>query len=344
MTETPGAPLLSLPPPLNPQVAIIGRPNVGKSALFNRLVGRRAALVRDTPGGHVTRDVREGRARLADLSFLALDTSGLEPTELLRGGSKSSGGGGGGESIQARTAALTARALLRTDVALLLLDGRTGLLPGDEELGRWLRAAGLPCAVVLAANKCERRGPGGEAGVAAAMAETVRLGFGEAVAVSAETGEGMAELYAALQPGVDAAVAARRAMAGLPPAEAGEAGALEAVDPAAQGPLRVAIVGLPNVVRGGGREGGQEAGARVRGTGKAGQLWRVDTPALQARPPVATPPGPTPLVYCPPPPHPPGQVDAGQLAAGGGAEPDGARAGADARRGAGAARARGARR
>lgn len=96
------------------QVVIVGRPNVGKSALFNRLVGRKAALVQNTPGGHVTRDWKEGSARLGDLDFTVVDTSGLEP-EL---GTKSP------HSIQARTAVLTASVLARADATLLLMDGR----------------------------------------------------------------------------------------------------------------------------------------------------------------------------------------------------------------------------
>ena len=92
-------------------MAIVGRPNVGKSALFNRLICRKEALVYNTPGGHVTRDYQEGIAQLADLKFKALDTSGLEPS-LPTG------------SIQARAAALTARVLGKADVALLLIDGR----------------------------------------------------------------------------------------------------------------------------------------------------------------------------------------------------------------------------
>ncbi|EFN56363.1 hypothetical protein CHLNCDRAFT_144853 [Chlorella variabilis] len=198
----------ALPDSLLPVVAIIGRPNVGKSALFNRLVRRREAVVHDTPGGHVTRDYQEGVARLADLRFRVIDTSGLEPFLP-------------GDSIQARATVLTATVLARSDIALFLVDGSTGTLPADEELARWLRKtvvgpgatgpAARSCAVLLAANKCERRGGGGAAAVAAAVAESMRLGLGEPVALSAMTGEGMTDLYAALQPLLDPLTEARRA-------------------------------------------------------------------------------------------------------------------------------------
>ncbi|KAL6766865.1 hypothetical protein ACKKBG_A37700 [Auxenochlorella protothecoides x Auxenochlorella symbiontica] len=172
-----------------PVVAIVGRPNVGKSALFNRLAGRRMALVQNTPDGHVTRDWREAPASLADLRFTVVDTSGMEP-EL---------GARAPRSIQARAAALTAGVLARADVTLLLMDGRAGVLPGDVELARWLRRLPPPHRVLLVANKCERRETS-----AAGLAESPRLGFGPAVAVAAEAGEGMADLYAGLQPLLDA--------------------------------------------------------------------------------------------------------------------------------------------
>ena len=182
-------------PPLNPsktlfasQVAIIGRPNVGKSAVFNRLIRSRKALVYDTPAGHVTRDYQEAPAQLGDLRFKAVDTSGLEP--FLPSG-----------TIQARATVLTANVLRRADVALFLIDGREGVLGPDEALARWLRqSAGVGDKVILAANKCERRGKKGEAGVEWALSEAAALGYGEALAISAETGKGMADLYQALQP------------------------------------------------------------------------------------------------------------------------------------------------
>lgn len=163
---------------------------MGKSALFNRLVGRRAALVQNTPAGHVTRDWKEGSARLGDLDFTVVDTSGLEP-EL---GTRNPG------SIQGRAAVLTASVLARADVTLFLMDGRTGILPGDLELARWLRRLPPPHRVLLVANKCER-----PEAVAAGLAEAPRLGFGAAVAIAAESGEGMAELYGGLQPFIDEA-------------------------------------------------------------------------------------------------------------------------------------------
>jgi small GTP-binding protein len=230
---------------------------VGKSALFNRLVRRREALVHDTPGGHVTRDYQEAPAQLGDLRFKAVDTSGLEP--FLPGG-----------SIQARATALTAGVLRRADVALLLLDARTGVLPPDEALARWLRASASAGRVVLAANKCERRGAGAGADVGAALAEAARLGFGAPVALSAETGEGMAELFEALRPRLDPIIAARaEAVEELKAFEEGQGGGQAAAPgsasgggaagapaatpeegrraAAAAGPLKLAIMGLVNV-------------------------------------------------------------------------------------------------
>jgi GTP-binding protein len=120
-------------------VAIIGRPNVGKSTLFNRLVGRQFALVDDLPG--VTRDRREGDGRIADLEFRLIDTAGLEeaPPDTLAG----------------RMRAQTERSLDLADVALLVIDARAGLTPVDRHFARWLRRTGKP--VVLVANKAEAR-------------------------------------------------------------------------------------------------------------------------------------------------------------------------------------------
>ena len=226
---------------------------MGKSALFNRLVRRREALVHNTPGGHVTRDYQEGRAQLADLRFRVLDTSGLEPFQP-------------SETIQARATQLTARVLARADLALLLVDGRTGVLPADEQLARWLRRAAPTCTVVPVANKCERRGPRGEAAVADVVAEVPRLGFGDVVAISAETGEGMTELYAALQPAIDRLTDARGAAVQQllgqetgQPAEAGEAGAEEGAEAA----------GLPT--EGAGSTGSGEPSTSGRGTAAAGK-------------------------------------------------------------------------
>lgn len=157
-------------------VAIIGRPNVGKSTLFNRLVGKRLAIVDDTPG--VTRDRREGEARLGPLRFMVIDTAGLEDVRV-------------GE-LEAAMQAQTERALAQADVALLLTDARSGVTPLDSHFADLLRRGSTP--VILVANKCEGRA--GNAGFMDAFA----LGLGEPVAISAEHGEGMGELYDALLP------------------------------------------------------------------------------------------------------------------------------------------------
>jgi predicted GTPase len=191
----------------------------------------------DTPSGHVTRDYREGDAALGDLRFRAVDTSGLEPFM-------------GASTLQGRAAALTARVVASADAAVLVLDARAGVTPADAALAAWLRTAVQgPGLVVAAVNKAERARE--TPAVAAAVAEAGGLGFGEAVGLSAETGEGMADLYTALQPLVDAAVAARGAV---------EAGRAHASDPSPSPPatvitaapaaapttIRLAIVGLPN--------------------------------------------------------------------------------------------------
>jgi GTP-binding protein len=157
-------------------VAIIGRPNVGKSTLFNRLVGRPLALVDDLPG--VTRDRREGQGHIADLSFRLIDTAGLEeaPPDTLAG----------------RMQAQTARSLDEADVALLVVDAREGLTPTDRHFARWLRRAGKP--VVLVANKAEK------GGVLAELGESYALGLGDPVPLSARHGEGLGELYERLLP------------------------------------------------------------------------------------------------------------------------------------------------
>jgi len=152
-------------------VVIIGRPNVGKSTLFNRLVGRRQALVDDTPG--VTRDRREGEGRLGDLRFRVTDTAGLEDAEP--------------GSIEARMRQQTETALADADLALMMIDARAGVTPLDEHFARWLRR--WPVPTVLIANKCE--GAAGETG----RNEAFGLGLGEPLALSAAHGEGLAELY-----------------------------------------------------------------------------------------------------------------------------------------------------
>ena len=191
--------------------AIVGRPNVGKSTLFNRLAGRRLALVDKTPG--LTRDRRQGEAKLGDLRFTVIDTAGLE--EAAAG------------TLQAGMRAHTERALEGADVALFLVDARAGVTPLDEHFADWLRRTPLP--VVVVANKCE-----GEAGEAGRL-EAYGLGLGEPVALSAEHGTGLDGLYDALAPFDEAA--ARRGAAETDPAAGDDAGA----------PLRLAVVGRPNV-------------------------------------------------------------------------------------------------
>jgi GTP-binding protein len=157
-------------------VAILGRPNVGKSTLFNRLVGRRLALVDDTPG--VTRDRREGEGWIADLGFRVVDTAGLDEAAPL--------------SLAGRMQAQTERALDHADVGLLVIDAREGVTEADRHFANWLRRTGKP--VVLVANKAEGRAavPG--------IGEAYRLGLGDPVPISAEHGEGLAELYERLVP------------------------------------------------------------------------------------------------------------------------------------------------
>lgn len=156
------------------KIAIIGRPNVGKSTLFNRLVGRRVAIVDDTPG--VTRDRREGQARLGDLQFIAVDTAGLEQAA--------------DESMAGRMRLQTEMAVKEAAAVLFVIDGRAGVTPMDRHFANWLRKQGRP--VLLLANKCE----GGAGGTG--VAEAYGLGFGEPLPVSAEHGEGLYDLAEAL--------------------------------------------------------------------------------------------------------------------------------------------------
>ena len=189
-----------------PIVAIVGRPNVGKSTLFNRLVGRRAALVDDRPG--VTRDRREGAGSLLGLEFTVVDTAGFEDEDAI--------------SLPGRMRQQTEAAVRDADVALFLIDGREGLTPLDEEIGRWLRSESTP--VIVAANKAE--GTAGEAG----RIEAYALGFGEPFALSAEHGEGLVDLFEGLRPHI----------------EREEGYVEEAAEPEEGGPLKLAIVGRPN--------------------------------------------------------------------------------------------------
>ncbi|MBW4331410.1 ribosome biogenesis GTPase Der [Stakelama sp. CBK3Z-3] len=189
-----------------PVVAIIGRPNVGKSTLFNRLVGKRLALVDDQPG--VTRDRREGEAHLLGLDFRVIDTAGYEDEDA--------------QSLPGRMRQQTEAAVADADVALFLIDARAGITPLDEEIARWLRASATP--VILGANKAEGRA--GESGVL----ESLALGMGDPVQLSAEHGDGVADLFEALLPHVE------RVQAEIDAAEEAEG------DP----PLKLAIVGRPN--------------------------------------------------------------------------------------------------
>ncbi|MDX6751391.1 ribosome biogenesis GTPase Der [Geminicoccaceae bacterium 1502E] len=201
-------------------VAILGRPNVGKSTLFNRMVGRRQALVHDLPG--LTRDRLEGDGRLYDLSFRVVDTAGVEA--------------GGEETLPGRLRQLTFEGLEEADVGLFLIDARAGVTPADQDIAEILRRSDKP--VLLVANKCE-----GRAAIAGA-AEAWSLGLGEPVWVSAEHGEGLVDLADMLRPLLAAPE--------LPEEEPPEALALDAQaedEEEEAGPKRVrlAIVGRPNV-------------------------------------------------------------------------------------------------
>jgi GTP-binding protein len=202
------------------KVAIIGRPNVGKSTLFNRLVGRKLALVDDTPG--VTRDRREGEARLGDLSFTIIDTAGLEEGEAA--------------TLAGRMRAQTEAALSDCDAILFLIDARAGLTPTDQHFAQLVRRAGKP--ILLIANKAE-----GKAGVAGAY-EAFGLGLGEPLLLSAEHGEGLSGLYDAL-----AAVLPPDARRGdneeeRPALELGDEEDGSEID--VSKPLRIAVLGRPN--------------------------------------------------------------------------------------------------
>ncbi|WP_207478463.1 ribosome biogenesis GTPase Der [Arenibaculum pallidiluteum] len=201
------------------RVAIVGRPNVGKSTLFNRLAGKKLALVDDTPG--VTRDWRAAPARLAGLEFEIIDTAGLEEAF--------------DQSLEARMRRQTERAIAQADVILFLVDARAGVTPLDRHFADWLRARPVP--VILVANKSE-----GKAG-APGLYEAYELGLGDPVPLSAEHGEGMGELFDALLPYMPPDEE--------PEEEEGEAGAETAADEEAgeiseSRPLQLAIVGRPN--------------------------------------------------------------------------------------------------
>ena len=199
-------------------VAVIGRPNVGKSTLFNRLTGRRHAIVDNTPG--VTRDRREGDASIADLDFTLIDTAGLDDSA--------------DDSLEARMHAQTELAIKDADLALFMIDARAGVTPLDKHFAGWLHKHSIP--VILLANKCE--GGAGESG----LLEAYSLGLGDPVAFSAEHGQGLDGLYDALAP--------------FSPATAtGEAEETEEAEETKETveqdwrarPLQLAIVGRPNV-------------------------------------------------------------------------------------------------
>ena len=212
-------------------VAIVGRPNVGKSTLFNRLAGKRLALVDDTPG--VTRDWRAAPARVGGLDLIAVDTAGLEEAF--------------DDSLEARMRRQTERAIDSADVVLLVIDARTGVTPMDRHFAQWLRKVRAP--VILVANKCE-----GRAGLPGLL-EAFELGLGEPVPLSAEHGEGLADLVAALLPFAPPDPEPETETGGLSTAaddedwiEPGddaetETSAAEADDR----PIQLAIVGRPNV-------------------------------------------------------------------------------------------------
>jgi GTPase len=197
-----------------PIVAIVGRPNVGKSTLFNRLIGKRLALVDDRPG--VTRDRREGEASLGGLAFRVIDTAGFEEAKE--------------ESLKGRIRAQTEAAIAEADVVLFVLDARAGVLPDDRAFADELRRAGKP--VIVVANKSESKA--GTAG----YYEAFELGLGEPVPISSEHNEGMADLYGAL----------REVLTHEPEeseTESSEGETSEAEEESARA-IRVAVVGRPN--------------------------------------------------------------------------------------------------
>jgi GTP-binding protein len=190
-------------------IAIIGRPNVGKSTLFNRLVGKRIALVDDRPG--VTRDRREGPARLGDLTFTIIDTAGLE--------------GAGPESLAGRMMEQTKKAIEQADAVFFMLDAKTGPVPDDRAFADLVRRSGKP--VIVVANKAEAKSS------TAGVLEAHALGLGDPVAISAEHGEGLVDLFEAVREALPKVTGK--------PDQTGEGEEEESAKP-----VRVAIVGRPN--------------------------------------------------------------------------------------------------
>ncbi len=194
---------------MKPSIVIAGRPNVGKSTLFNRIAGKRLALVDDMPG--LTRDRKESEAAIGDRTVRLIDTAGLE--EAPEG------------SISARMSSQSQEAIALADLVLFVIDARAGITPADEQFADLIRVSGRP--VILVANKCEGRASD------AGFYEAFRLGLGEPVAVSAEHGEGMSDLYSEID----------EKLAGLENAGALSGGA---EDDSPARPLKLAIVGRPN--------------------------------------------------------------------------------------------------
>jgi len=208
-------------------VAIVGRPNVGKSTLFNRLVGRKLALVDDQPG--VTRDLREGEARLGDLRFTVIDTAGLEDAT--------------DDSLQGRMRRLTERAAEMADICLFMIDARDGVLATDQLFAEILRKSAKN--VILAANKSE--GKAGEEG----WLEAFSLGLGEPLRLSGEHGEGMEDLYQILMPLADAYEAKEQEEMPDVDVELSDEEAEAELDGKSREftgarPLQIAVVGRPN--------------------------------------------------------------------------------------------------
>lgn len=203
-------------------LAIVGRPNVGKSTLFNRLVGRRLALVDDRPG--VTRDLREGEARLMDMRFTVIDTAGLEDAT--------------DDSLEGRMRRLTERAVDSADICLFVIDARVGVTPVDEIFAEILRKRAKH--VILAANKCEGRAAEG------GLIEAYSLGLGEPLQLSAEHGEGITDLYDVLKPLADLVTVADRDAAPEIDLDVGEEDEDGPRVPTVDKPLQIAVVGRPN--------------------------------------------------------------------------------------------------